>query len=312
MSSPGSMLSSDARPLTNRLRWTMVVAIVFGAANALIGQPGSFWSDPGTAIRGDGLSIHSPTNHAFEFFLGYGWQAYVVTVVIYTFATFALVSILPRGASLIAVFAFTFAHYYNGANWLAVRWHLGVQGPTPYAAALSAMIGLSAPLSVDASKRAVTRLRWIMFAPVLVDFAVTLIGQPASYWHNPQTAHESNELARVFLTHGWAAYLLYGSIYSSAVFFFVSELPQKLGLICAFTVILGGFTGFSNWFFYQWRLGAAVPALCGIALSALIVVFAFRHDGPPPHQAPCLTASKRKAYVPTAITTDRNRFLNRC
>src|SRR5450755_167441 len=60
-------LSDD--PTVKRLRWVMVGAILFSLINTLAGQPASFWHQPATAIRFDGLPIHSQTNPMFDFFL---------------------------------------------------------------------------------------------------------------------------------------------------------------------------------------------------------------------------------------------------
>ena len=84
-----------------------------------VGQPRTFWSDPGSAIRGDGLSIHDPTNHFFEFFLGCGWPAFLACSTAYVAAAFLLVSVLPRRTALVLLFTLTMGHIYTGTNWLA-------------------------------------------------------------------------------------------------------------------------------------------------------------------------------------------------
>ena len=68
-------LTNDAR--VKRLRWVMLGVILFSILNTLAGQPASFWANPQTAVRGDGLSIYNATNHTFEFFLGHGWKPYL-------------------------------------------------------------------------------------------------------------------------------------------------------------------------------------------------------------------------------------------
>src|ERR1700677_1258800 len=105
--------------IVQRLRWVMICAIVFSLINTLAGQPESFWHHPETAIRGDGLSIHNETNQTFEFFLGRGWQAYLIANLIYLSGAFLLVSALPRMPALIVIFSFIFGHYFGATNWLA-------------------------------------------------------------------------------------------------------------------------------------------------------------------------------------------------
>ena len=258
-----------------RLRWVMIGAMLFSAINTLLCQSESFWRNPETAIRGDGLSIHNPTNHTFEFFLGNGWQAYVAACLVYFAAAFLLVSILPRRSGLTAIFSFLFGHLYGASNWLAVGWRLGVQGPAAYAIVLSTALALSAFAVPGAAVLDIKRLRWIASAPLVFDFAFTLIGQPTSYWHRPETVHEANALSRFFLARGWTAFILYDLVYISVVFLLVSILPETIASVCAFSFMFGGFTGASNWFFYEWRMGMEAPVLFGVALSAVLVRFAF-------------------------------------
>ena len=258
-----------------RLRWVMVGAMLFSAINTLLCQSESFWRNPETAIRGDGLSIHNPTNHTFEFFLGNGWQAYVAACLVYFAAAFLLVSILPRRSGLTAIFSLLFGHLYGASNWLAVGWRLGVQGPAVYSIVLSTVLVLAAFAAPGTGALDLKRLRWVVSAPLALDFAFTLIGQPGSYWSHPETVHEANALSRYFLERGWTAFVLYDLAYISAVFVLVSVLPETIAAICAFSFLFGGFDGASNWLFYEWRMGMEAPVLFGMVLSAVLVRFAF-------------------------------------
>jgi hypothetical protein len=227
------------------------------------------------------------------FFLGHGWLAYVATCLVYMAAAFVLVSILPRMAALVAIFSFIFGHYYGGSNWLAVRWHTGVDGPMLYNAVLGATITLTAfpapgvaagaaGAGTDAAGvavRAVKRLRWVMAGATLLDFINTLIGQPGSYWLHPETVHEANAASRFFLAHGWTAFAAYDLFYIGGLFLLVSVLLTTAALICIFAFTLGAFAGGSNWFFYEWRLGMQAPVIYGVVLSGMIVALAFSRAG---------------------------------
>src|SRR6202020_42286 len=101
-----------------RLRWVMLGAMLFSAILTLLGQPQSFWRNPQTAIRGDGLSIYNPTNHTFDFFLGHGWLPYGSACLVYFVMAFLLVSILPVKAASVAGLACIFGHFYGACNWL--------------------------------------------------------------------------------------------------------------------------------------------------------------------------------------------------
>jgi hypothetical protein len=261
--------------IVGRLRWVMIGAMLFSMVNTLSGQPESFWHHPETAIRGDGLSIHDKTNHTFEFYLGQGWPAYLGASLLYLLAAFLAVSVLPRMAALITIFSLLFGHFFGASNWLAVRWHLGVQGPSIYGFVLSTVVAFSAfPASGDADP-IVRRLRWVMVCTILLDFTLTLLGQPGSYWRHPETMHEANALSRLFLGYGWMVFILYALFYAWAAFQMASILPRMIALTCIFSFIFGTFSGASNWFFYQWRIGMQAPIIYGVALSVIIVLLAF-------------------------------------
>jgi hypothetical protein len=258
------------------LRWVMIGAILFSMVNTLSGQPESFWHHPETAIRGDGLSIYNETNHTFDFFLGWGWMPYFFTSLIYLSAVFLLVSVLPRKAALIAIFSFIFGHFFGANNWLAVRWHLGINASTIYGSVLVPVIVLEAfPTLSSNTDQIIKKLRWVMLGPMLFDMINTLAGQPASYWLHTDTVHETNEISRFFLIRGWYAYVSWDIFYFLGIFWLVSILPRRLALICIFMFIFIHFVGTSNWFFYEWRMGMETPVIFGIILSVIIVMLAF-------------------------------------
>jgi hypothetical protein len=262
-------------PIVKRLRWLMLGVMLFSMVATLSGQPPDFLAHPEGAIRFDGLSIYDLTNHKFEFFLGHGWEAYVVACSVYFGAAFALVSILPRRLALIAIFSFIFGHFYGGSNWLAVRWHSGVLGPMAYSFVPSILLTLAAFPSPENPRGAVKRLPWVAVGALLLDFTCTLIGQPRGYWQHPEMVHEANALSRLFLLHGWFAFCLYDAAYCLVILWLASTLPRTAALICTFAFIFGGYGGAANWFFYEWRMGMEAPILLGVALSLAVVGVAF-------------------------------------
>jgi hypothetical protein len=263
--------------IIKRLRWVMIGTMLFSMINTLAGQSRIFWYLPGTAIRGDGLSINNETNHTFEFFLGSGWQAYLIANLIYFSGTFLLVSVLPKRVALITIFSFIFGHFFVGSNWLAVRWHLGIQGSMLYAFVLVPAIVLSAfPATGTKTNQIINGLRWVVIGTILLDVTCTLIGQPTGYWNHPGLVHEANPVSLFLLLHGWYTYLLVmGLVYCSVIFWLVSVLQWTWALICSFFIILVSFIGASNWFFYEWRMGMESPVIIGIVFSLAIAWVAF-------------------------------------
>jgi hypothetical protein len=266
-------------PTVKRLRWAMVGAILFSLINTLAGQPANFWHQPATAIRFDGLSIHSQTNPMFDFFLGLGWQAYLAATLSYCAAAFLLVSLLPRKIALVTIFSFIFGHYFGGSNWLGSRWHFGAEGIVLYGIVLSTIIVLLAFPAIEATDPVIQQLRWAMLAAMALDFAITLLGQPGSYWLHPETANEANHLFRIFLARGWKDYLLFDLAYLSGTFLLVSILPRMTALICIFSFMFGHVMGLSTWMFYRWRMGMEAPATYGIVVSVAVVWLAFANAG---------------------------------
>jgi hypothetical protein len=251
--------------------WVLFGAVIFDMVNTLAGQPESFWRHPETAIRFDGLSINNLTNHFFVFFLGQGWPVYLFTCITYLIALFLLVHRLPWRISIITMLSVIFAHYYQASNWLAIRWHMGMQGPFFYGLVISSAIAILTFPSMRSSK-AIQRLRWIMVFAMLTDAVVTLWGQPSGYWLHPAIVDEGNEVSRFFLTRGWYAYLFEQALICIGVFWLISVLPTTWGFITALSFTFAGFTGASNWFFYRWILGLEAPIIFGMVLSSAIVL----------------------------------------
>jgi hypothetical protein len=261
-------------PLVDKLRWVMLAVMLVGVGLTLAGQPSAFWSDPATAIRGDGLGIHDPTNHSFEFCLGYGWRAYLACGLVYLAAAFLLVSGLPRWVALVLLFTVTLAHVYAGTNWLAIHWQAGMLASSVYGLGLGAPMARVIAAVAPAGQELNRRIRWIAAATLLVDMSLTLLGQPNSYWSHPDTAYEGNVVSRYFLVHGWAAFGAYDVVYALGLLFTISALPRLAGLTVAFYFIVVNFDGASNWLFFVWRQG--MPAVIGYAslVSVALVVCA--------------------------------------
>jgi len=114
-----------------------------------------------------------------------------------------------------------------------------------------------------------------MVCAMLFDSSITLFSQPHSYWHHPNTVREGNGLFRYFFAHGWPVYILTTVVYISVVFFLVSILPRRLGLVSVFAFILGHYFGASTWLNYYWHFGINAPIIYGIILGVVFVQLAF-------------------------------------
>ncbi|HWD18244.1 MAG TPA: hypothetical protein VHB20_03115 [Verrucomicrobiae bacterium] len=246
-------------------------------------------------MRGDGLGIHHPTNHTFEFLLGAGWLAYLGCSLAYLVAATLLVSIVPRRLALMIALACIFGHYFGASNWLASRWRTGFGGTLGYGTFLSYILGLAISDADDlAGPAAGRRLRWVMMMVIAADFTVTLLGQPASFWPHPETCREGDAVVRVFLSRGWAPFLALTLTYASFMFSLATRLPRTPGLICALSVIFCHFAAVSNWLFYEWRLGMESPVLYGLLLAVAIVAGLDCHRAQPETPAPSQFSASRR------------------
>ena len=60
------------------------------------------------------------------------------------------------------------------------------------------------------------RLIWLLLAVIAFDFGITLLGQPASYWQDPQTANEGTPAFKWFMVHGIVCYAAFILAYLAA------------------------------------------------------------------------------------------------
>src|SRR5271157_4829933 len=85
-----------------RLSWVATAVIAFSVILTLAGQPTSYWQHPGEAIRGDGLSVFSPTNPTWSFWISYGWQPFVLSSLLLLVIVNRIIILLPRPIALMS------------------------------------------------------------------------------------------------------------------------------------------------------------------------------------------------------------------
>jgi hypothetical protein len=264
--------------LVIRLFGITILLIVAGAVLTLAAQPNAFWSHPQTAIRFDGLPIHSATNPMFDFFLGRGWIAYLAGVALYIAAVWLMVTVLPKKLAMAAELTVILGLCYCGSNGIVVRWNTGTGGALLYASAVAILLAVAVlPSGDDRDRAALKRLCWVMALTTAIDAIFTLIGQPASYWQNPATVYEGNPASKFFLEEGWWAYAAYNVFEIAVPWFLALRIAPVAGWALAFGVALGGLLGGSNWLFYVWRLGLQAPIVYATLISIAIVWLVLNH-----------------------------------
>ena len=118
---------------------------------------------------------------------------------------------------------------------------------------------------------ATQHVRWLLLTILLFDMAVTLAGQPASFWHDPSTVREDNPLVSWFMHRGpiltvavWLGFIV-GS------FGLVTFLPGRWGAIVMYAFILGAFAASSGWVIFQFQFGIAGLYLYSFAVATALV-----------------------------------------
>ncbi|HXT10649.1 MAG TPA: hypothetical protein VN873_03735 [Candidatus Angelobacter sp.] len=252
-----------------RLRWVMLVAMFIDLVLTLISQPATYWRHPETADFG---------YHTFHFFLNQGWLFYLIVNLFYFAGAFLLISLLPKKMALVGTFTIILGHYLGASAWLDYIWHLNMAGPFLCSVLLGFAIFSALkndPNSILMTGQIVKRLRWVMIAAMLIDMLNTIFGQPASYWHQSGNVNESFALSHFFLMRGMPIFLFYDVISFAALFFLVSILPKKAGLLTVWSLILAYYFGASTWLFSQWHFGPLGPLIYGSLLSTVFVLLTF-------------------------------------
>ena len=273
------MIQTTEVNLVRRLLSLTIFLIAANTVLTLIAQPASYWRFPHSAIRFDGLPIHSSTNPMFDFFLGHGWPAYLATVTLYAAAVWLLASVVPARLSMVAELTVILDLCYSGSNWIVVRWNAGTAGAMLYIGVAGFLLASAVLSSVGPDDaNALKRMCLLMALATAIDAAFTLIGQPPGYWHNTAAVHEGNPIARYFLEIGWWAYAAYILVWIAMPWLVAVRASRLTGWTIAFAFALGGLLGGSNWLFYVWRLGLQAPVIYGMLLSVLIVRLILRPD----------------------------------
>jgi uncharacterized membrane protein YphA (DoxX/SURF4 family) len=105
---------------------------------------------------------------------------------------------------------------------------------------------------------------------MVLDFTLTLAGQPSSYWKDPSQAQEFNALAASAMHRGPAAILAGWSVYAAAAVA-LTFLPRLFGAIAAMTFALAHFCAASGWIIYRFHLGMTGLYLFSLLVGATII-----------------------------------------
>jgi hypothetical protein len=118
------------------------------------------------------------------------------------------------------------------------------------------------------------KLLWLLAAVIVFDFGITLVGQPASYWHHPHTAEEGNPIFRWFMIRGIICYLAFILGYTSGVVAMVSRLPRPAAIITGLAFLFSHYFAGSTWLDFHFHLNMVGPAIYALVLAvAFLLVF---------------------------------------
>jgi len=111
------------------------------------------------------------------------------------------------------------------------------------------------------------KLLFLLAAVIAFDFAVTILGQPRSYWLDPRTAEEGNPVFRWFMFQGTACYFAFIAAYIAGVVGLVSRLQRQPALIVGLVFLLSHYFAASTWLSFHFHLNMAGPAVYALVLS---------------------------------------------
>jgi len=115
------------------------------------------------------------------------------------------------------------------------------------------------------------KLLWLLAVVIASDFGVTMLGQPLSYWHHPQDAHEGNPVARWFMVQGTVCYLAYIVGYIAGVVALVAHLPPKAAIITGAVFLLVHYFAGLSWVAFHFHHDMLGPVIYALALSLALM-----------------------------------------
>ena len=111
----------------------------------------------------------------------------------------------------------------------------------------------------------------ILLAVIAFDFAITLLGQPSSYWHDPHTAREATALFAWFMRRGIAWYLGFILLYLTGVTVLIRLLPRQAAIITGLVFLLSHYFAACTWLVLRFDLGMSGPIIYAVVLSTALV-----------------------------------------
>lgn len=115
------------------------------------------------------------------------------------------------------------------------------------------------------------RLLFLLASVVAFDFFVTVLGQPAGYWHDPQMADEGNPLFRWIMLQGPICYFGFIAAYISGIVGLVNRLPRQTAIIVGLVFFLTHYFAASTWLAFHFKFNIAGPAAYALALSLAMI-----------------------------------------
>jgi hypothetical protein len=116
------------------------------------------------------------------------------------------------------------------------------------------------------------KLLWLLAGVIAFDFGITMLGQPASYWHDPHTAHEGNPVFRWFMVRGTVCYLAFVLGYVAGVVALVSRLPRQAAIITGLVFLLVHYFAGSGWLAFHFHHDLIGPAVYALVLSIALIL----------------------------------------
>ncbi len=253
--------------IVRRFRWIMIGTMLLDIIVTLASQPSAYWLHRTAAFE---------SNSLFRFFLIQTTTWGFFLALLYMLASFVIVSVLPAKTALVGVFSFIICHFFRVSCWLDYHWQFGMTATIIYALLIGELVLFFGLTKIGHEPvKIVKRIRWLMIGAMIFDMLNTILGQPASYWHNPETANEGFPLSHFFIVQGLPIYLLYNLVLFPLYFILVSSLSARMALVLVTGLILSYYFGASTWINNSWHVSAEGPIIYGIILALVFVLLVF-------------------------------------
>jgi hypothetical protein len=108
---------------------------------------------------------------------------------------------------------------------------------------------------INSMKRLPKEFTYPVALVMIIDFLITIVGQPKNYWNNFANVNEGSPIGFSLMKINPLFFLLFCAIYLLIAIISIKKLPLFLGATIALSLFLGHAYGSSTWVYYFFYRG---------------------------------------------------------